>query len=172
MIFCNIPVFLRRLWILVPMLVISLGTVTQAQDDDDGPPAAHIRERLMQVKKMKLIEVLDMDEATAEKFFVKYNLAQNAIETAQKNLDTTLKALHAAIDNNDAARMRELTDRSLKSHAVLQDAVAAMFTSVRPVLSEVQFAKLIVFEARFQEEIRRRLMERRRDRDDKPRRRR
>ena len=169
MIFCNIPV-LRRFLVLVPILMLGLLGNVPAQDDDDGPPAVHIRERMMQVKKIKLIGVLDMDEVTAEKFFVKYNLAQNNIEEAHKALDGTLTELQQAIAANETARIKELTDKSLKNHAALQEAVGNMFTSVRSVLSEVQFAKLIVFESRFQEEVRRRLMEmnreRRRDRDD------
>lgn len=158
------PVLLRRFFVLLPLLIIGLSGVVPAQDDDSIPPAVHIRERMMQVKKMKLIGVLDMDEATAEKFFVKYNLAQNSIEEAHRTLDATITELQQAIAANETARIRELTEKSLKNHAALQDAVANMFVSVRPVLSEAQFAKLIVFESRFQEEVRRRLMEMNRDR--------
>lgn len=141
------------------LLLLSLPAKAQDWNDDDDPPAVRIRERLNQLKKARLIETLNFDDATAEKFFVRYNQAQRSIDSAQQALKETLKQLQKAVRQQKKSRIKELTDESLKRHAELQNSIAAMLTDMRPLLDETQYAKFILFEARFQEEVRRRLME-------------
>lgn len=140
--------------------LVFLALPVKAQEwDDDEPPAVRIRERVNQLKKVRLIETLDLDETTAVKFFVRYNQAQQAIDSAQQALKQTIDQLQRAIRQQKKSRIKELTDESLKRHADLQNAIASMLADMRPLLDEERYAKFIVFESRFQEEMRRRLME-------------
>lgn len=146
--------------VFVVLVLLSLSARAQDwNDDEDEPRAVRIRERINQLKKARLIETLNFDETTAEKFFVRYNQAQRNIDSAQQALKETLKQLQRAVRQQKKSRIKELTDESLKRHADLQNAIAAMLTDMRPLLDETQYAKFILFEARFQEEVRRRLME-------------
>ncbi len=149
------------------LLLATIG----AQAQMGGEEGIRIRERVMRFKMARLIEVLDMDEATAEKFFVRYNLSQKVVKNAQQSLDSTINELEKAVHDNNRARIRELSDLSVKKHAEFQDAIAEVFRSVRHVLSEDQYAKFLIFEARFQEEVKRLIMERREKMgdDDSPR---
>lgn len=155
---------MRRIVAAVLVLVFaSLPALAQMGNDD----AVKIRERVIRFKMTRLIDVLDMDEATAEKFFVKYNLSQNAIREAQQSLDSAINELERAVNENNRPRIKELTELALSRHHVLQETIADMLRSVRPLLSEDQYARFLIFEGRFQEEIKKRLMERRnRDDDD------
>lgn len=128
--------------------------------------------RLEQFKKLRLIEVLDLDEKTAEKFFVRYN-------EGQKQIDRVRRELRAAIDSlQEALRVQvpesELTTKSDAVLAHIQElsrAVTERLSNIRPLLSPKQFAKLIVFESRFLEALQRAAL-RHADQQNMPRRRR
>lgn len=163
--FSKIPTAFMRLMLVPALLLLLMAVSTYAQMGDEN---IKIRERIMRFKMTRLIDVLDMDEATAEKFFVRYNLAQNAVRSAQQALDSVINELDKAVMDNNHARIKELTELSLRLHNELQSAIAEVFRSVRPVLSEEQYARFLIFEARFHDEVKKRLMERRGrgDRDD------
>ncbi len=123
-------------------------------------PAPNPRGRLEQFKKLKLIETLDLDDKTAEKFFVVYNNGSNKVEQSKEELDAALTDLYQALESDaDEAQIKVKTDVALVKHEATLKAVSEMMTSVRKVLSADQFARYIIFEARFHKEIRRQIME-------------
>ena len=134
-------------------------------------PAPRARERLEQFKKLKLIETLDLDDKTAEKFFVVYNRGSNAVEQAKEELEQALTELYSTLESGaDEAQIKSKTDFALRKHEATLKAVSDMMTSVRGVLSPAQYARYIIFEARFHKEVRRQIMEmseRWREREDR-----
>jgi len=156
-----------RLWLL--LLVTSL-LIAQPKQSDERPSAARPAERLAQLKKLKLIETLDLDERTAEKFFVRYNEGQKKINQARQSLRDAVKELEAAIRANvSETELSTKTQSATKAMQQLSNALLERLESVRPLLSPQQYAKLVVFEVRFLEGLQRTLLERRgpalRDRD-------
>ncbi len=151
--FFNISARQLRSVAFVVVLLLLMAVCAQAQE------GGKVRERVIRFKMTCLVEALDMDEPTAEKFFVRYNLLQNAVREAQKALDSTINELEKAVHDKNSARIREMTDLSIKRHAELQEAIAEVFRSVRPLLNDDQYARFLIFEARFQEEVKKRLME-------------
>ncbi len=122
--------------------------------------ASRARERLEQFKKLKLIETLDLDDKTAEKFFVVYNNGSNKVEQTKEELDAALTDLYQALEADAGeAQIKVKTDFALVKHEATLKAVSEMMTSVRKVLSPDQFARYIIFEARFHKEVRRQIME-------------
>lgn len=60
-------------------------------------PAFRAKERIAEFKKMKLLEVLDLDEKSSEKFLAKYNSAEKAIREKQEKLDEAILDLEYLI---------------------------------------------------------------------------
>lgn len=144
-------------------LAILSATMLVAQPSTVQPPRAKPAERLAQLKKFKLIETLDLDEATAEKFFVRYNEGQRKIDRARRDLRTAIEELQAAIRANVSdAELNAKTQSAMKALQELSSATLERLESVRSLLSPQQYAKLVVFEVRFFEHLQRALLERQR----------
>ena len=123
------------------------------------------KQQINQLKKLKLLEDLDLDEATAEKFLVRYTAEQKKVEDARKALDDAMrdldKASHSSTQN--AEQVKQLTENALKKHSTLQTTTTDMLQGLRSLLSEQQYGKFMVFESKFQEQVRKALLEIKRD---------
>ncbi|GBD06099.1 hypothetical protein HRbin20_01701 [bacterium HR20] len=139
------------------------ATMLVAQPPAQQPPRAKPAERLAQFKKLKLIETLDLDEKTAEKFFVRYNEGQKKIDQARHDLRTAIGELEAAIRANVSdAELTAKTQAATKALQQLSSATLERLESVRSLLNPQQYAKLVVFEVRFIEGLQRAMLERQR----------
>jgi hypothetical protein len=131
----------------------------------NAQPALNAQQRIVQFKKLKLIETLALDEQTSDRFLTKYSSADKKLEDARKALHGSLRDLDEAVKRK-SNRIKELTDESLKRQAEVQSATNEMIQSMRTVLDEERFAKYLVFEAQFTEQMRKALMDLRRERAD------
>jgi Spy/CpxP family protein refolding chaperone len=121
------------------------------------------KKQIDQLKKLKLIEALNLDDATAEKFFLRYNSEQKKVDEARKSLDDTMHDLEKAKTSGNAEKIKQLNQQILDKHKALQDASSEMLRSVREVLNDKQYADFLVFEAKFQEQIRKILLDSKRE---------
>lgn len=126
-------------------------------------PALNAHQRILQFRKLKLIETLALDDQSADKFLLKYSSADKKLEDARKALHASLRDLDEAIKRK-TGRIKELTDESLKRQTEVTLATSDMIQSMRSVLDEERFAKFLVFEAQFTEQMRKALMDARRER--------
>jgi len=110
-------------------------------------------ERFRQMEKLKLIEILNMDEETSIRFFARRN---KNTEEIRKLVEQRDKLLQKLADNltNDADHYKSLTDKILQLEKAIFDKRAAFVNSLNDILNEEQIAKLIVFENRFKKELR------------------
>lgn len=143
------------LLVLMVSSSIAAGNSKAKQPQQEGGKA-----KIEQLKKLKLIEKLDLDDATAEKFFMRYNTGQKKVEEARKALDEATNDLDKAKASDNSDRIKSLTEQMLGKHKNLQDATNEMLKSIRGVLSEKQYAEFLVFEAKFPEILRKSLHDR------------
>jgi hypothetical protein len=118
------------------------------------------KSKIEQLKKLKLIEKLDLDDATAEKFFMRYNGGQKKVEESRKALDDATNELDKAKAGGNTEKIKQLTEQMLQKHKQLQDATNDMLKSIRSVLNDKQYAEFLVFEAKFPEILRKSLQDR------------
>lgn len=111
------------------------------------------KKQIDQLKKLKLIEALNLDDAAAEKFFVRYNTEQKKVDEARKSLDDTMNELDKAKSSGNNEKIKQLTQQTLDKNKNLQNASNEMLRSVREVLNEKQYADFLVFEAKFQKQL-------------------
>lgn len=124
-------------------------------------PPFHARERISEFKKIKLLEILDLDEQTSEKFLAKYNSAEKIIAEKLEKVQDAMLDLEYALRKKSGKE--EIAKNSQKVMDAQHDLLNTMFEQqkdIKRILNEEQFAKYLLFENRFRNELQRLLIER------------
>lgn len=146
----------------VVFAVLLMTAISQELFSRPGPPPPprKAQERLDLIKKMKLLEVLELDETTGEKFLLKYNAAESKIKEIDMQINDISDDLRKSIRKEDKQKNSELTNQLIAKQKEFFDAQIEKLNSVKSVLSEEQFAKYVLFENNFPKMIRKFLMDR------------
>jgi len=106
------------------------------------------------MKKMKLIEILNLDEQSSEKFLVKYSTYEKKVEEQRMAVDAVADELGAAI-KKDASKddIANLTDKLINTQSKLSDAYLEKLKAFKSVLEPKEYAKFLVFESKFMKEL-------------------
>jgi hypothetical protein len=140
---------MRTLIVMSIIAIIASGAGRVLAQPDDKP-----MKKIEQFKKMKLLDVLDLDEASANKFLVKYDKWSKDIVALTKDRNSLAIDLKLTIDKkgSDAdinALLDKLVDVSGRLDAMKHD----MFVDLRTILTPVQAAKLAFFEGQFKKKL-------------------
>ena len=122
----------------------------QAQSGDNDRPLRKIE----QFKKMKLLEVLDLDEAAANTFLAKYDKWEKQIiqlmqARSEMAMDMKIRLERKAPDSELTSLLDSLVETSKK----YEDTKFAMFADMRSVLTPRQAVKFSLFEMQFQRKL-------------------
>ncbi len=124
-----------------------------------------LRHRIEDLRKVKLIDLLNLQGDQVEKFFSAYKRLQNDVITAKDGMDVAARDLHdATASTASEGDLKTKTDALLAKMQEFERAINARHAEVRPLLSPLQYAKYLAFEARFQEELQRMILQRARKR--------
>jgi hypothetical protein len=120
-----------------------------------------MRERIEGLRKVKLMDLLELEGAQVEQFFSVYNPLQKAVYQAKAAVDAAVSDLvdadrAKADDATLAAKAALVLERQ---HALVQ-AVEARERGVKAVLSVRQHARYVGFEAGFMDELQRMILRR------------
>jgi hypothetical protein len=137
-------------WTLFLFTLLFICNITNGQPHRKG-------EKIEALEKLKLLEVLDMDEETAIKFFSRRNEHKQNIKDLFDELDEKLNTIEEKIsdvkDDNDP-ELKKLVDSYYVTHQKLDEERKRFFNSLSDILTNKQIAQLTIFERRFKEEIR------------------
>ena len=125
----------------------------------DGPPPG--RERIEQLEKIKLIEVLQMDEETTLRFFARRTEMKSKMEKLNSKAATVLDELQKMLNDGnkiDKDVLQSKIDEWKTLHTQMERTQSEFMDSLNDILTLEQIAKVIVFEKRFRDELRRVLM--------------
>lgn len=131
-------------------------TISSAQDfppPDDRKPAL---ERLEHLKKVKLIEALDLKEDQAIKFFTRekeYRQAERKLILDRVRLAEDLELL-VKTDAKDLDIVKKIGDMHDAEKKILNTRWD-FIENVKEILTPKQLGQLVIFEHKFQQEIRR-----------------
>ena len=135
--------------ILALITAIGVSTVPVSAQPGDQP-----MRKIEQFKKMKLLELLDMDEATANKFLIKYDKWQRDIIQMTEDRNSLAMELKMAMDTKAADdKLNGILDKLVDVTIKLDNAKHDMFIDLRTVLSPRQAVKLAAFEMQFQKKL-------------------
>lgn len=152
---------MKRLFSIMLAVIMLTAYSPEIFSQGPPPPPRKAQERLDLIKKMKILELLDLDEANGEKFLLKYNAAESKIKDIDMQIHDLSDDLKKAIDKEDKAKYTELSNKLIAKQKEFFDAQIDKLNSVKSVLNEEQYAKYVLFENNFPKMIRKFLMDKR-----------
>lgn len=129
----------------------------------DGPPPGdeHGRQRIEQLRQLKMIEALDLDEEQALKLTVRdKEYKKKEKEMFSQRRDLLGKLREGLKEEASDEQLLQILDRIRTLHVAMADAKHEHLLSLNDFLSTQQIAKMLLFEQRFNEELRRLLSKR------------
>jgi len=134
---------------------LSLCFAALAAQDADPPVQGKAAERVEQYKKIRMMEVLGMDEQTSIRFFARYNKNLEVMKDLRKKQVEALaqiqKLRKGRASDDDYAKV--ITDlRSLEDQ--VSQTKSKYIDDLKDVLTNKQRAEYLVFELRFQQNLR------------------
>lgn len=112
-------------------------------------------------EKMKLIQVLDLNEDASVRFFARRNEHQKHVREILNQRDQLAQEIEKEIKGGakvSDAVYQEQVNRMLEFEAKVMKERENFIKSLNDILSPEQIAKLTVFEIRFRREVRERIM--------------
>ena len=141
--------------VTVIFLILFSSSVVFSQNPQNMPPKAI--ERINSLKKVKLLEVLELKEDEADKFLVKYNGYEKDIQDKMKALEDKTIDLHQAL-NSKSKDLEKITNDYIALKSDLDNTVNKKLSDLKNYLTPEQYAKYLLFERNFHEELRKSVM--------------
>jgi hypothetical protein len=137
--------------LLIFVFIVSAQMTAQDQLPLRGPAA----ERIGQYKKLRLMEVVQMDEETSIRFFARYNKHEENIRTLGMERNELIDQLQKLNKSNskDAALENVIKEIGMSEEKVLEEH-AKFIEELREILSVKQLSQFIVFERNFSKNLR------------------
>ena len=133
----------------------------QRKSRREAPNKAEMQKKIEDLRKVKLLDLLDLQGDQVEKFFTVYNRYQKDMSTLRRQIEEAAIELQGALGNDASDQeLDKLTKQLRVKITSLEKAIEGRFDDVRPILSAKQYAQYVVFEARFRDELQRMLLER------------
>ena len=143
--------------ILVFAICLVFGSVEMVSQ----PNPQRAKERMDVAKKMRLLEILELNESEADKFLAKYSIIEKNIKEKADNFQNANDALIEYIEKNPSGK--ELSDKTnavISAQEEMHRAMEAKLSGMKQVLNEQNFSKYVAFEIQFNRKMRKMLMER------------
>lgn len=141
-------------YILIFGLVILLtGSLTAQQHRHRWGMRHH--DRIEELKKMKLIEVLDMEEETSVRFFERRKEHQKRMQKLMSKRDSLLEEIDSNLSKNaEPAAFDNLINELHRVETSISKERQTFFQSLSDILDKKQIATIIIFEHQFQQKLR------------------
>ena len=119
-----------------------------------------IKDKINQLKKIKLIDILRLDENNVDKFFARYGEQERKVEEIRLQLKNSINQLEQAIHNNAAEKeIQQLVQNIHIKDIALVNATIEKQKALKSLLDDQQYAKLIVFEYQFMTKLQKALID-------------
>lgn len=141
---------------LSKMLVFLFISVVlfQAGGELSAQPGPQSIKRIQQVKKMKLLDELNLDEKTADRFLIKYSAWEDKVNEKKEAIDIARKELDLAVQKKeDKSALTQKSNKFLEAMAEMGKTLQDKNIDMRNVLTEEQYAKFLIFEDRFMHDL-------------------
>ncbi|CUU04027.1 hypothetical protein JGI3_00877 [Candidatus Kryptobacter tengchongensis] len=111
------------------------------------------RERILEFKKVRLLEILKLDEQTSVKFLSRYTKFSNDIDAIEVERERIVNEIEAKLRKGDKdgydRAIQELIDLGKKEYELRLN----FYKELKEILTDQQIAQVIVFERNFRREF-------------------
>ena len=145
---------MRRTTLFVPLLIS--GAVSLAFSQPGGPPGDQRGwERIEQLRKVRMIEMLDLSESQSVRFFARLKEHDAARQDLMKQRNESLDKIERLVRNHaDSTEYAPLFSEVQGIDSRMVTERKKFFDSLSDILSIEQQGKFLVFERRFDRELR------------------
>lgn len=119
--------------------------------------------KIEQLEKVKLIEALDLTEDQSIRFFARRNEHRKEIEKLEIRSEEVIRDLEKIVQDSNERNVTEqkrLLNEFLDIRIQIENKRKQFILSLNDILTTEQISKLVLFEKKFREEIRKILMKR------------
>lgn len=120
-----------------------------------------MHERMLTIKKVKLLEYLDIDESKSDKLLILVTKYENNLRDVNENIKSLGKRLGEELDNLSEKELKKRNDELYNQLEIISQIHKDKLSEARTILSEKEFAKFQIFELKFAHELRKYLFENR-----------
>ena len=140
----------RQLKALSLLLPLFFGTA-RGQDFPMGGPA---RERVEQFKKIRMMEILKLDEETSIRFFSRYNKHQEGLREIVGKRDVLIDELAVLRKSNSAdAEYEKVFNELSEMESKITEERSRFLQDLKSVISTKQIAEYVIFERNFNRQL-------------------
>jgi len=153
----------KTITIFVVLLILGFISINVLQSE----PPFRAKERIDQLKKIKLLDLLQLDEQRSSKFLTKYNELERQSKENRLEMEHEVEILELLI--NSEANIDEIssqTDKVIAAQQRFYKSIDNKLKDIKPLLNEIEYAKFVFFESRFHEEVRKIIMKNYRNRHE------
>lgn len=119
------------------------------------PPGGPPLERIERFKKMRMVEMLELNEEQSVRFFARYNEHETRRRDLMRQRDELLDKIERLLRNKaEAKEYEKLFTDVIEINRRIGEERLAFFNSLSDLLTIEQRAKLLLFERRFENELR------------------
>lgn len=141
------------------ILAVTLGAAFDATAQNEQGAEKKGRERIEQLRRVKLIEALELNEEQAVRLSVREKEYREELRALKKRRDNLVSDLRALIeDKADEGSVRKQLAAINEVNLQLVQKKHTYLLSLEDMLSMEKIGKIILFEERFWKEVRRLLM--------------
>ena len=155
---------MRRLFIIISIAIFPISwSLAQEMSPQlpplgPGPENPEIRKQLEQIKIWQMTKEMDLPTNKAEKFFPLYNSYNAELRKITTQRRETIRGLDSSIRKGEGeADIKKQIQLVLNLDSKIADAHEKFMQSLEGVLSPTEIGRYIVFEQKFDREIRERI---------------
>jgi hypothetical protein len=157
---------MNKLFFVIALTFIFTAAVLPQDNGQEG--GSHKRrapmKKIEELEKIKLLDVLNLDEATSAKLFTRRNLNRTKIWDYEDKINFDLQNIEFEIKkgkDKDVSKIQKLNEDYFNLSMEVEKEKLSYLRSLSDILTPEQIGKYIVFERKFREEIRDLLMKER-----------
>lgn len=147
-------------YLIYPFLLLAFLIPLKAQERREH---RMMDSKIEQLEKVKLIEALNLTEEQSVRFFARRNEHRKEIEKLEMRSDELIRALEDMLDeqgDKNLSEQKKLLNEFLDIRVQIENKRKQFILSLNDILSVEQISRLVIFEKKFREEIRKILMKR------------
>ncbi|MFZ1080802.1 MAG: hypothetical protein WAO19_02620 [Candidatus Kryptoniota bacterium] len=154
---------MRKIVMLFSIIILSMSWALAQEmplppPPESGPENPEVRRQLEQIKIWQLTKELDLPTNKAEKFFPLYNNYNTELRNITTQRRVAIRGLDSTIKGEAGeSEVSKQVQQVLKLDEQIASAHEKFMQSLEGVLSPVEIGKYIVFEQKFDREIRERI---------------
>jgi hypothetical protein len=155
----------KLLFILALPIIFAAAVLPQDMKHDQGMGRRRApMKKIEELEKIKLLDVLNLDEATSAKLFTRRNQNRTKIWDLEDKINDNLQNIESEVKKGkdaDGNKIQKMNEIYMNLSMEVEKEKLSFLRSLPDILTQEQIGKYIVFERKFREEIRDLLMKER-----------